>query len=179
MTTTGYTGHAFTIRVSECKINLAGIRIKNTVNGEYKNRATRKFHVSGFSSRQPWKLEVEFKNPLLEQAPPPELETFYFSNPVEVQILKFHLDSFWGNLGGGLDFFEVVTVSGNIFVNIRYDMLPLDLCKTSEADICPPFPCGTPPPEKRKPAGINCPCSRNCTGKNYSGPSVKMNQFCT
>ena len=104
--------------MSECKINLAGIRIKNTVNGEYKNRATRKFHVSGFSSRQPWKLEVELKNPLLEQAPPPELETFYFSNPVEVQILKFHLDSFWGNLGGGLDFFEVVTVSGNIFVNI-------------------------------------------------------------
>ena len=54
LTTTGYTGHAFTIRVSECMmINLAGIRIKNTVNGEYKNRATRKFRVSGFSSRQP------------------------------------------------------------------------------------------------------------------------------
>ena len=57
LTSTSYIGHAFTIHVGRCGVYLAGIRIKNTVNGEMKNRATRKFRVIGnqdISSRSPW-----------------------------------------------------------------------------------------------------------------------------
>ena len=117
LATTGYTGHGFTIKLGGCMINLAGIRIKNTVNGEYRNRATRMFRVFGFQqgdSRWHWVqlLQEEFEDPLSDGAPPPELETFFFNGVVQLQFIKFDLDSFWGSVGGGLDYFEVITVSG-------------------------------------------------------------------
>ena len=117
LASTGYTGHGFTIKLGDCKLNLAGIRIKNTVNGEYRNRATRMFRVFGLqkgNSRWNWVqlLQAEFEDPLSDGAPPPELETFYFNEVVHLQLLKFYLDSFWGTLGGGLEYFEVITVSG-------------------------------------------------------------------
>jgi len=151
---TSHTGHAFTIKLFDCKINVAGVRLKNTMNGELRNRAVRKFRVSGFqegNSRWHWVqlLQEELENPLSTEAPPSELETFYFSEVVQLQLLKFDLDSFWGTLGGGLEYFAVITVS--------------DLCKSSEFEICPPYSCGSPAPLKRKPAGVDCPCNRNCT----------------
>ena len=117
LATKGYTGHAFTIKVSDCKINLAGIRIKNTINGEFRNRAVRIFRVFGFqqgNSGWHWVqlVQEEFEDPLSDGAPPPQLETFYFNEVVQLQLLKFDLDSFWGTLGGGLDYFEVITASG-------------------------------------------------------------------
>ena len=117
LATTGYTGHGFTIKLGDCKIYLAGIRIKNTVNGEVRNRATRMFRVFGpqkGDSRWNWVqlLQEEFEDPLSDGAPPPQLETFYFNEVVQLQLLKFDLDSFWGTLGGGLDYFEVITASG-------------------------------------------------------------------
>ena len=98
-------------------MDLAGIRIKNTVNREYSNRAARMFRLSGLQkgdSRWRWVqlLQAEFEDPLSDGAPPPELETFYFNEVVQLQLLKFDLDSFWGTLGGGLDFFAVITASG-------------------------------------------------------------------
>ena len=77
------------------------------------------FRVSGIekdSERWHWVelLQAEFEDPLSDGAPPPQLETFYFNEVVQLQILKFHLDSFWGTLGGGLDYFEVITVSGEL-----------------------------------------------------------------
>ena len=117
LATSGYTGHGFTIKLGDCKIYLAGIRIKNTVNGAVRNRATRMFRVSGQQkgdSRWNWVqlLQEEFEDPLSDGAPPPQLETFYFNEVVQLQLLKFDLDSFWGTLGGGLDYFEVITASG-------------------------------------------------------------------
>ena len=117
LATTGYTGHGFTIKLGDCKIYLAGIRIKNTVNGEYRNRATRMFRVFGLqkgNSRWNWVqlLQEEFQDPLSDGAPLPQLETFYFNEVVQLGLLKFDLDSFWGTLGGGLDYFEVITASG-------------------------------------------------------------------
>ena len=125
LTTTGFTGHGFTIKLSDCKINVAGIKIKNTVNGEYRNRAMKQFHVSGAKKsdlRWYWEqlLEEEFEDPLSNDSPNPQIETFYFNETVQTQLLKFEVESFWGNLGGGLDFFEVITVSGNY----RFKFLP-------------------------------------------------------
>ena len=75
------------------------------------------FRVSGLQkgdSRWNWVqlLQEEFEDPLSDGAPPPQLETFYFNEVVQLQLLKFDLDSFWGTLGGGLDYFEVITASG-------------------------------------------------------------------
>ena len=123
LATTAYTGHGFTIKLGDCKTNLAGIQIKNTVNGKYRNRAARMFRVSGIekdSERWHWVelLQAEFEDPLSDGAPSPELETFYFSEVVQLQLLKYDLDSFWGNLGGGLDYFAVITVSGKHRFNV-------------------------------------------------------------
>ena len=117
LATTGYTGHGFIIKLGDCNVNLAGLRIKNTVNGVYRNRAARMFRVSGLQkndSRLHWVqlLQQEFEDPLSDGAPHPQVETFYFDEVVKLQFLQFHLDSFWGTLGGGLDYFAVITVSG-------------------------------------------------------------------
>ena len=58
-------------------------------------------------------LEEEFEDPSPVGAPPPTLQTFYFKEAVEVQYLRFDLDSYWGDVSGGLDYFSVITVSGN------------------------------------------------------------------
>ena len=49
-----------------------------------------------------------------------------------------------------------------------------DLCELSETDLCPSYVCGSPnmtqpvstpgSPQKKKPAGVHCPCTRSCTG---------------
>ena len=117
LATTNYTGHGFTINLGDCRINLAGIRIKNTINGEYRNRATRMFRVFGLQkgdSKWEQLLQEEFEDPFTDGNPSPELETFYFNEVVQIQQIKFQLDSFWGTLGGGLEYFEVITVTGEV-----------------------------------------------------------------
>ena len=115
-----YTGHGFTIKLSTCTMSIVGVRVKNIahVPTGYPSptRATRRFHVSGvLKDSGPWEelLEEDFDNPLTEGAPAPSLQTFYFKEAVEVQFLRFDLDRYWGDLGGGLDYFAVITVSGN------------------------------------------------------------------
>ena len=57
-------------------------------------------------------LQEEFEDPFTDGALSPELKTFYFNEVVQIQLIKFELGSFWGTLGGGLEYFEVITVSG-------------------------------------------------------------------
>ena len=116
-----YTGHGFTIKLSTCKMSIVGVRVKNIahVNRGQTTRATRGFRVSGVLwDSGPWEplLEEEFQDPMPEGAPAPTIQTFYFKEAVEVQFLRFDLDSYWGSTGGGLDYFSVITVSGNLFV---------------------------------------------------------------
>ena len=113
-----YTGHGFTIKLSDCKTSIVGIRIKNVAHpySSQAKRATRGFSVYGaLKDSGPWGklLEGEFDSPLLDGAPEPSLQTFYFKEAVEMQFLRFDLDSYWGDKGGGLDYFAVITVSGN------------------------------------------------------------------
>ena len=103
-------------------MSIVGVRVKNIAhhNGISLTRATRSFRVSGVlrdsGPWNPWEqlLEEEFENPLTDGAPAPTLQTFYFREAVEVQFLKFDLDSYWGDESGGLDYFAVITVSGNL-----------------------------------------------------------------
>ena len=76
----------------------------------------------------PWEqmLEKELENPLTVGAPAPTLQTFFFRKAVEAQFVRFDLESYWGNLGGGLSYFAVITVSGNLrllFVYISLNRL--------------------------------------------------------
>jgi len=143
-----FTGHGFTIKPSACVTNIVGVRVKNNPGPE---RATRSFRVLVLRESGPWEqmLEAELENPLPAEAPEPTLQTILFREAVEVQFLRFDLVSYWGSFGGGLDYFEVVTVS--------------DLCQSIEMDNCPPYDCGTPAPTIENHAGVNCQCSHNCT----------------
>ena len=119
-----YTGHGFTIKLSDCKMSIVGVRVKNIAHVPggigRPTRATRGFRVSGvLRDSGPWEplLEEEFQDPMPEGAPAPTIQTLHFKEAVEVQFLKFDLDSYWGTTGGGLDYFSVITVSGNLFVS--------------------------------------------------------------
>ena len=122
-----YTGHGFTIKLSTCKMSVVGIRVKNIAHVPKANlrptRATRSFRVSGvLRDSGSWEqlLEEEFDNPLPAGAPAPSLQTFYFREAVQVQFLRFDLDSYWGDVGGGLDYFAAITVSGNCCSILMY-----------------------------------------------------------
>ena len=107
-----YTGDGFTIRISDCKLNIAGIRLKNSCC----KRATRAFHIFGIlEDSGPWVqlLEGELDDPTYLGAPRPTLQTFHLKEAVETKFLRFDVDSYWGP-SGGLNYFEVITVKGNL-----------------------------------------------------------------
>ena len=112
-----YIGRGFTIQISNCSVSIAGVRIRN-VNHALK-RATRAFRISGSLNRTgTWEklLEKEIESPLTPGAPAPTIETFYFIKTMDLKYLRFYLDNYWGGLGGGLDFFAVITKTGNLLV---------------------------------------------------------------
>ena len=115
-----FTGHGFTIKPSACVMSVVGVRVKNTAHVPEGHsqpiRATRSFRVLVLREIGPWEqmLEKELENPLPAGAPAPTLQTILFREAVDVQFLRFDLVSYWGNLGGGLDYFAVITVSGNL-----------------------------------------------------------------
>ena len=83
-------------------------------------RATKSFSVSGsLEANGPWELllEEEFDNPLTKGAPPPRVQTFYFKEAATVKFLRFDLKSYWGDYGGGLDYFVINTKPGNLCCN--------------------------------------------------------------
>ena len=123
LTKNKYTGHGFTIKLGACKVSIVGVHVKNikhrTSQAHLPSRATRSFRISGVLRESgPWEqlLEEEFQDPMPEGAPAPTIQTFHFKEAVEVQFLRFDLDSYWGTTGGGLDYFSVITVSGNLFL---------------------------------------------------------------
>ena len=104
------TGQGFKIKVDNCKREISGIQIKN----KEKERtfrvpiATRNFRVSGSSTENgPWKtlLEAELEDTSTKLA---TLRNFTFSEPAELQYIKFDLISYWGAWGGGLQYFAAI-----------------------------------------------------------------------
>merc|ERR1719237_1968051 len=100
-------------------MSIVGVHVKNiahrdrTTSQDPPLRATRSFRISGVLRESgPWEqlLEEEFENPLPEGAPAPTVQTLYFKEAVEVQSLRFDLDTYWGIFGGGLDYISVITV---------------------------------------------------------------------
>ena len=113
-----YIGRGFTIKISNCSVSIAGILIRNVNHGL--RRATKVFRISGsLNQTGVWEelLEEEVENPLTTRAPAPTIETFYFNKATKVKYLSFELAHYWGSIGGGLDFFGVITESGNISIS--------------------------------------------------------------
>ena len=163
-------GHSFTLKLATCKMSLAGVSIRN--NNQW--RATENFTILGIlEDGGPWEqlLKGRFDNPLLAGAPAPILKTFFFKEAVDLQFLRFDLDSFWGRIGGGLNYLEVLPVSGNFSVLVSYNFLfNAELCESKEHDICLPYYCGSPTLKIIKPSNVHCVgqeenlCDHNCTG---------------
>ena len=113
-----YKGHGFTIKFANSKLDVTGVLIKNAkFKSGSSQRATKSFSVYGsLEADGPWELllEEEFDNPLTEGAPPPIVQTFYFKKAAKVKFLRFDLKSYWGDYGGGLDYFDVNTMPGNL-----------------------------------------------------------------
>ena len=110
-----YKGHGFTLKLSDCKLNIAGIQLKNSCC----KRAVRAFHIFGIlEDGGPWVqfLEGELDDPTYLGAPRPTLQTFHLKEAVETKFLKFDVDSYWGP-SAALNYFEVIIVKGN---NLRY-----------------------------------------------------------
>ena len=124
-----YKGHGFTLKLSDCKLNIAGIRLKNSCC----ERATRAFRIFGIlEDGGPWVqlLEGELDHPTPTGAPRPTLQTFHLKEAVETKFLKFDVDSYWGP-SGGLNYLEVITVKGKsscFFSSFALSTFSTELC---------------------------------------------------
>ena len=101
-------GQGFTLKLDNCARMIDGCRIKNKGKGTDDAWATKGFRVSGSKNQDgPWETLVE--DELLDtRGKPAELLNFTFKEPVEIQFLKFDLISYWGNFGGGLQYFSAI-----------------------------------------------------------------------
>ena len=73
---------------------------------------TKDFRLSGsFNESSPWEplMEARLNDTRGKSAP---LLKFTFDKPYLVQFLKFDLVSFWGNQGGGLQYFAPIPATG-------------------------------------------------------------------
>ena len=101
-------GEGFTIRLDYCKRMIVGIQIKNKGKLHSLNRATRQFRVSGsVNETGPWKTLVEAYMGDTRKVNA-SLVNFTFVEPVEIKYIKFELVSYWGDYGGGLQYFAAI-----------------------------------------------------------------------
>ena len=100
-------GQGFTLRLDFCKRLIAGCQIKNMGNW-YDGQNTKDFRVLGSTNKNgPWDplLVSQLVDPRENSA---SLLSFTFEEPVEIQFLKFELLSYWGDWGGGLQYFAAI-----------------------------------------------------------------------
>ena len=102
------TGQGFTLRLDACPRLIAGIQIMNLGKGSNYGRATKAFRVSGSMNEYgPWETLVEDQLPY-KRGEAASLLNFTFDKPVEIQFLNFELVSYWGDYGGGLQYFAAI-----------------------------------------------------------------------
>ena len=102
-------GQGFTMKVHTCARTIVGCQIKNLGKGEIRGWGTREFRLSGgLNENGPWQILVEDELVDTSGGIPAPLLTFTFEESVEVKFLKFELISYWGSLGGGLQYFAPI-----------------------------------------------------------------------
>jgi len=111
------TGQGFTLKIGKCPMLIAGCQIKNKGKGVDSARATKEFRVSGSVNQNgPWETLVhdELVDTRNKAA---SLLNFTFDELVEVQFIRFDLISYWGGLGGGLQYFAAIPATGETTTN--------------------------------------------------------------
>ena len=102
----------FTMKVDNCSRLIAGFKIKNKGQRDMTDWGTKDFRVSGsFNESSPWEplMEARLNDTRGKSAP---LLNFTFDKPYLLQFLKFDLISYWGNQGGGLQYFAPIPATG-------------------------------------------------------------------
>ena len=100
-----------------CKRRVIGVQLKNKGKGLHSNRATKEFNVSGSLRKDgPWKLLVQgqLNDTRGKHA---SLVNFTFEEPAEIQFIRFDLVSYWGLIGGGLQYFAAIPVTAKMTSN--------------------------------------------------------------
>jgi len=106
-----------------CEKTVQGLSLRNVRNYHHHDRSTKKFRLLGSPNNNgPWKeLIVADLEDSRKQDPPP-IQNLTLDNSVIVRFVKFELLEYWGNLGGGLQYFKVMTANGgNVSVHLAAD----------------------------------------------------------
>ena len=123
----GKEDQGFTMKVDNCSRLIAGFRIKNKGKGEMNNWATKDFLVSGKNKTGSWQILTKARLNDTRYKPAPLLN-FTLAKPYLLQLLKFDLISFWGNQGGGLQYFAPIPATGkHKYYNIQriFSQIPI------------------------------------------------------
>ena len=83
-----------------------GVSLRNTHNSWYRNFSTKKFKVlGGATGNGPWEelLVADLEDSRMQNPPP--VQQLMFANPAVVSFIKFELLEYWGDRGGGLQYF--------------------------------------------------------------------------
>ena len=93
-----------------CEKTVQGLSLRNVRNYHHHDRSTKKFRLLGSpNNNESWKeLIVADLEDSRKQDPPP-IQNLTLDNSVIVRFVKFELLEYWGNLGGGLQYFKVIT----------------------------------------------------------------------
>ena len=122
------TGQGFTMKVDSCARMIAGFQIKNLGKGINSHYSTKDFKVSGSKNEgRTWEnlLEDQLVDTRSKAA---SLLNFTFEKPVEIKYLRFQLISYWGNFGGGLQYFAAIPATSKQHQTSKH--YQVDLSKT-------------------------------------------------
>ena len=89
-----------------CSTTVWGVSLRNTHNSYARDRSTKKFRVLGSATDNgPWEelLVADLEDSRLQNPPP--VQQLMFANPAVMSFIKFELLEYWGNEGGGLQYF--------------------------------------------------------------------------
>ena len=92
-----------------CKKTVAGVSLRNTHNGPYRDRSTKKLRILGSAgtSNGPWQeLLVANLEDSRQQKPPP-VQKLMFAKSSVVSFIKVELLEYYGPIGGGLQYFAI------------------------------------------------------------------------
>ena len=105
---TGKSGkeQGFTMNLG-CSKTVTGVSLRNTHNGPYRDRSTKKLRILGSATDNgPWKeLLVANLEDSRQQKPPP-VQNLMFAKSSVVSFIKVELLEYYGN-GGGLQYFAI------------------------------------------------------------------------
>ena len=114
------TGQGFTVKVDSCERWIAGVQIKNIGKGSTTHWATREFKVSGAKNLNgPWQTLVQDELIDTTGGNAAALLDFTFEKPMELQYLRFDLVSYWGSLGGGLQYFAPIPATSKQHLSVH------------------------------------------------------------